>query len=261
MLPVAPRGHRAAAELAERALERVDSRLERGQHVREALAARVVEVRRQLDARQLARARARRTPRTCIGFAIPVVSPNAISSQPAVREPARRSRTPARAAPRPRRGSRTRPRSRPRSAGPASRARATTRSSPDSDSSIERLTFLRLCVSLADRNRLTSSNSRRPLAHQREPALEAALVRDQHRVGDAVGALDRAQHLLGVGELRDHVRRARTTSPRAAAGRSARGSRSGRPCRRSRSPRARSGSRRADRPRGCGRCSGDRPCP
>src|SRR5215208_6049706 len=41
---------------------------------------------------------------------------------------------------------------------PASRARAITRSSPDSDSSIERLTFLRLWVSDAERKRFTSSN-------------------------------------------------------------------------------------------------------
>ena len=40
----------------------------------------------------------------------------------------------------------------------------------------------------------------------RERALEPALVRDQHRVGDIGVARDRAQHLLGVGELRDHVR-------------------------------------------------------
>ena len=44
--------HRAAAELAERALERVDAGLERGEHVREPLAAGVVEVGGQLDARQ-----------------------------------------------------------------------------------------------------------------------------------------------------------------------------------------------------------------
>src|SRR3954471_23883797 len=40
---------------------------------------------------------------------------------------------------------------------PASRARGRTRSSPCRDSSIERLTFLRLCVSLADRKTLISS--------------------------------------------------------------------------------------------------------
>ena len=75
------------------------------------------------------------------------------------------------------------------------RARSRARG-PASDSSIERLTFLRLCVSLADRNRLTSSNSRSPASsRQRKPALEALLVRDQDRVGDVRVALDRAQHL------------------------------------------------------------------
>ena len=44
---------------------------------------------------------------------------------------------------------------------PASRARASTASMPASDSAIERLTFLLLCVSEADRNTLTSSNSGR----------------------------------------------------------------------------------------------------
>src|SRR3954447_20889954 len=44
---------------------------------------------------------------------------------------------------------------------PASRARGSTRSSPLSDSSIERLTFLRLWVSLADRKTLISSKRSR----------------------------------------------------------------------------------------------------
>ena len=44
------------------------------------------------------------------------------------------------------------------------------------------------------------------LLHQRQAALEAALVGHQDGVGDAVDALDRAQHLLGVGELGNHVR-------------------------------------------------------
>ena len=53
------RRHRAAAELAEARLERVDAGLERGEHVRQPLAAGVVEVRGQLDAaaERLARGR------------------------------------------------------------------------------------------------------------------------------------------------------------------------------------------------------------
>ena len=39
----------------------------------------------------------------------------------------------------------------------------------------------------------------------RERALEPALVRDQDRVGDPGAALVGGEHLLGVGELRDHV--------------------------------------------------------
>ena len=44
----------------------------------------------------------------------------------------------------------------PSQRSPSARARPSTRSSPVSDSSIERLTFLRLCVSEAERKTLTS---------------------------------------------------------------------------------------------------------
>ena len=47
-------------------------------------------------------------------------------------------------------------------AQPSARARPITRSSPSSDSSTERFTFFRLWVSVADRKRFTSSNSRPP---------------------------------------------------------------------------------------------------
>ena len=57
MLPVAPGGHRAAAQLAEARLERRAAGLQRGEHVREPLAAGVVEVRGQLDAGAERRAR------------------------------------------------------------------------------------------------------------------------------------------------------------------------------------------------------------
>ncbi len=49
----------------------------------------------------------------------------------------------------------------PSQRSPSSRARATVRSIPCSDSSTERFTFLRLWVSLADRNRLTSEKRSR----------------------------------------------------------------------------------------------------
>ena len=136
--PVAPGGYRAAAELAERRLEAVDSRLERGQHVRQPLAARVMEVSGQLDRRAAPRRAAAKNSRTCSGLAIPVVSPKPISEAPAA---ARRARDREHALTRqrdPRTDSRTTPRSRPRSAGPRPRARANVRSRPASDSSIER---------------------------------------------------------------------------------------------------------------------------
>ena len=151
--------------------------LERGEHVGQALAARVVEVGGQLDAVAAALARAcRRSSRTWRGLAMPVVSPKPISSRRR-REPAgdvehalgrhvalvgtaEGHRDHALAA-----------------QARLARARASTRSSPTSDSSIERLTFLRLCVSDADRKKLISSKALALL----QRVVEAALVGDQHR--------------------------------------------------------------------------------
>ncbi len=58
------------------------------------------------------------------------------------------------------------------------------------------------------------------LAH-RQRSVEAALVGDQDREGDALGALDRGQHPLRVGELGDHVgtHEGGDLQPREAAGR------------------------------------------
>ena len=97
---------------------------------------------------------------------MPVVSPNAISSQPAA---ARRCAIPntRSSGTSPSYGQPNETEITPSQRSPASRARATTRSSPASDSSIERFTFLRLCVSLADRKRFTSSNSKSPRASAR----------------------------------------------------------------------------------------------
>ena len=133
---------------------------------------------------------------------------------------------------------------------PAARARASTASRPASDSAIERLTFLRLWVSDADMKTLISSNAGRsprgaragfprraagarcaPGARaQLQRRVQPALVGDQHRHADLRRHVDPRQHLGGVGELRDHVRRARSSSPPAAAGRCARARRSARSC-------------------------------
>ena len=94
---------------------------------------------------------------------------------------------------------------------------------------------------------------------QRQRPLEAALVGDQDREGDAVAALDRRPAPARRRRAAGSRRGARTRSPRAAAGRSRRACRSAAPCRRSRSSPARSGSRRGGRPRGCGRSSAARP--
>ncbi len=88
------RRHRAAAELAEARLEAVDPGLERRQHVREPLAARVVEVRGQLAPRRRARrGPARRTRAPAAGWPCPVVSPKPISWAPASRRRAAISST------------------------------------------------------------------------------------------------------------------------------------------------------------------------
>ena len=153
--PVAPLRHRAAAQLAERRLEGAHARLERRQHVGQPLPARVVEVRRQLDVGS-ARARLRRTRAPGAGW--PCRWCRRRRSPRSRRRPGARAiaKHPLRAAPRPRRGSRTTPRSRPRSAGPP-RARGRPRArGPASDSSIERFTFFWLCVSLAERKTLIS---------------------------------------------------------------------------------------------------------
>ncbi len=106
MLPVAPAGHRAAAELAEARLERRAAGLQRGQHVGESLAARVVEVRGQLDAGQRLAPRRRRS--RAPGAGSPSRSCRRSRSRRRRRRPgARRSRTRARAGRRPRRGSRS----------------------------------------------------------------------------------------------------------------------------------------------------------
>ena len=83
MLPVAPAGTGQPPSSPKLDSKLSTPGLERRQHVREPLTARVVEVRGQLDARQRARTPPRRTSRTCTGLAIPVVSPNPTSTAPA----------------------------------------------------------------------------------------------------------------------------------------------------------------------------------
>src|SRR3954453_2432925 len=87
---------------------------------------------------------------------MPVVSPNATSSQPAAASRSAIAKTRS-GGTWPSYGQPKETEITPSQRSPASRARATTRSMPASDSSTERFTFLRLWVSLADRNRFTSS--------------------------------------------------------------------------------------------------------
>ena len=96
--------------------------LERREHVRQALAARVVEVRGELDAGRRARSRAAaKNARTCRGLAMPVVSPKPISCAPRRDQPLRRSRTRAPGRRGPRRGSRTTTEMTPSQRSPAPR--------------------------------------------------------------------------------------------------------------------------------------------
>ena len=85
------------------------------------------------------------------------------------RRAARRSRRRAPPAPRPRRGSRRRWRSRPRSAARPLQRSPASRSSPASDSSIVRLTFLRLWVSEAETKTLISSKRSRRASARSSP--------------------------------------------------------------------------------------------
>ncbi len=86
---------------------------------------------------------------------MPVVSPKPISCAPA--SISRRAMAKTRSSgTRPSYGQPKATEMTPSQRSPSARARPRTRSSPPSDSSIERLTFLRLCVSEADRKTLTS---------------------------------------------------------------------------------------------------------
>ena len=99
---------------------------------------------------------------------MPVVSPKAISSHPASRrrsaiENTRDGFTS------PSYGQPKETEITPSQRTPTSRARATVRSIPCSDSSTERFTFSRLCVSLAERNRLTSEKRSRCASARSRP--------------------------------------------------------------------------------------------
>ena len=187
MLPGRPRRHRAAAELAEGALEGVDALLERGQHVGEALAAGVVEVGGQLDAAEALARAARRTRRP--GAGLPCRSCRRR------RSPRSRSRPASPAISKTRSGGTSPSYGQPKLVEitpsqrmPASRAAAIVPSRSASDSAIERLTFfwlwrlggreeeVRLLEAVAELQRV----------------LEALAVGDQHRVGDAVARLEAA---------------------------------------------------------------------
>ena len=250
MLPVAPGRHRAAAELAERAT-RTSRRPARAPRARWRGPGRgCCGSGRSARRRRAARGAAAKNSPTWRGFAIPVVSPKATSSQPASASRSAISKTRSGGDLALVRTAERRPRSRPRSAAPRPRAVATVAlAGPSSDSAIERLTFS-LVVGL---RRGEEDVDLVEAVALRERALEAALVRDQHRVGDPVAgasiasSTSSASASCGITSGRTNEVTSSRCSPLAASIRSAG------PSRRSGSPRARSGSRRAGRPRESGR--------
>ena len=179
MLPVAPGGHRAAAELAEARLEGVDSRPRAPPARWPAPWPRVLWkwAVSSTSGELLARRGAKNSP-TWSGFAIPVVSPKPISTRAGGGQARGRSRRRARPARSPRRGSRSWSLITPSQRSPSSRRpRQHALQTPVSDSSTERLTLWRLWVSEAERKTLTSSIRSRTSS----AAVQPALVRDQHR--------------------------------------------------------------------------------
>ena len=130
----------------------------------------------------------------------------------------------------------------PSQRSPSARARPSTASRPASDSAIERLTFLRLCVSDADMNTLISSNAvaarcaRAARARRPARARWGSAPTRSPRAGTSI----RGEHLRRVGQLRDHVGAHEARHLQAPQAGRVRARRSARPCARSGSPRARS---------------------
>ena len=103
----------------------------------------------------------------------------------------------------------------PSQRSPSSRARASTRSSPSSDSSIERLTFWRLCVSLALRKTLTSSKRSRCSSAFSSPCSFGMSTRDVDVVGhvDAPRAPRAASASCGMTSARTKLVTSRRLTP------------------------------------------------
>ena len=135
------------------------------------------------------------------------------------------------------------------------RARRAPPRSPLSDS-LDRAVHVLAVVRLGGRQEdvdLVECGSRLAAQRARRARARWGPARD---TATSVGDVDRAPAPRRRRRAAGSRRRARSSSPPAAAGRCARARRSARPCRRWGSPRARSGSRRAGRPRGCSRCAG-----
>ena len=193
------RGDRAAAELAEARLEGVDPLLQGGEDVGEALAAGVVEVGGQLDPGQplagrgeelahLARVRhPRRVAEADLGApggAEPLGDlEDALGRHLALVRAAEGGRDHALAA---------------QARLPGSGERPLEAHQRLLDRAVDVLAVVGLRGGEEDADLIEA------VAH-RQGALEAALVGNQDREGDALAALHRGQHLLRVGELGDHV--------------------------------------------------------
>ena len=179
------------------------------------------------------------------GFAIPVVSPKPISAAPGLGQPPRDREHPlGRHVPLV--GAAERRRDHALAAQPLG-PRASERPLEPGQRLLDRPADVLLVVGLRGRQEAVDLLKARAV---RERPLEPALVRDQHADRDLVAAADARRAPPRRRRAAGSRRAGRSSSPRAAAGRSRRAARSAGPCRRSRSPRARSGTRRADRPRG-----------
>ena len=198
------------------------------------------------------RAAAKNSP-TWRGFAIPVVSPNATSSQPASASRSAISKHALRRHLALVRDSRTRSRSRPRSEAPPRAPRAIVRSQARErlgDRAVDVLAVVGLRRGEEEVDLVEA-------VAVGERALEPLLVRDQDRVArrpsgrSIASSTSSASASCGITSGRTNE----VTSSRSQA-RSPRACRSAAPSRRSGSPRARSGTRRAARPRGSGRVCG-----
>ena len=242
-----PGRDRAAAELAEARLERLDARLQRREHVGEALAAGVVEVGGELDvvAERVAGGGEEVADLRRVGHPGGVAEADLLGAgglQPAgdLEHPLGRDVALVGAA----EGDRDHA-----LAAQALAAGAGEHGLEPGQRLLDRAVDVLAVVGLGGAEEDVDLVEALALA---ERVLEPLLVRDQHGDRDVARRVDAVEHLLGVGELRDHVGAHEARDLEALEAGAGEQRRSAAPSRRWGSSPARSGSRREGRPRGCG---------